>query len=481
MVAQGTARYFSPYMHTKFAPISEIDRATLSGIVGAGNCLADKVSRERYGSDETEDLCFPPGLVVIPGNVAELQQVLRYCFEKKIPVTPRGAGTGLSGGALPVHGGVCLSTERLNRILEIDEANLVGVVEPGVITEVFQNVVEAKGLFYPPDPASRGSCFLGGNIAECSGGPRAVKYGVTKDFVLGLEAVLMDGTLIRHGGKLLKNVTGFSLSQLLVGSEGTLAIVTKIYFRLIPLPKERVLLLVIYPELSAAAQTVSQIFRAGITPSACELMERDAVLLSEQHLGIQFPAGANTAEGILIIETDGFIAGHAMTEAEKVSEICLANGAADIILADSSEKQKEIWRLRRSTGEAVKKSSVYKEEDTVVPRAQLPELIRGVKSICARWGIQSVCYGHAGDGNLHVNLLRNQWSEQDWAEKTPQAITEIFQLTISLGGTISGEHGIGFVQKDYLPLAYSSEELALMKRIKLAFDPEQLLNPGKWV
>lgn len=453
----------------------------LEKIVGTTHVFVDRDTLERYGSDETEDLCFPPAAVVKPGSAEELRAVLAYAYTNRLPVTPRGAGTGLSGGALPVHGGICLSTERLNRILEIDMENLVAVVEPGVVTETFQNEVESRGLFYPPDPASRGSCFLGGNIAECSGGPRAVKYGVTKDFVLGLELALPDGTLIRHGGKLLKNVTGYNLSQLLVGSEGTLGVVTKIYFKLVPLPKERVLMLAPFPRLEAAAACVSAIFRAGVVPSACELMERDAVLCSEAHLGVEFPARANTADGVLIIETDGSVPGVAMAEAERVTEICMEHGAIDVVLADTSEKQKDVWRLRRATGEAVKKSSIYKEEDTVVPRAQLPALIRGVKEICAEYGITSVCYGHAGDGNLHVNILKNDLSDEAWDKMVPRAIEKIFELTVALGGTISGEHGIGYVQKRYLPIAYSAAELDLMGRIKTAFDPLRLFNPGKWV
>jgi glycolate oxidase len=450
-------------------------------MVGEKNSFIDAETLKRYGSDETEDLCFPPELVLKPGSVEEMQKILRFTYANDIAVTPRGAGTGLSGGAIPVEGGVSLSTERLNRILEIDLDNLVAVVEPGVVTETFQNAVETHGLFYPPDPASRGSCFIGGNIAECSGGPRAVKYGVTKDFVLGMEMLLPDGTLIRHGGKLLKNVTGFNISQLMTGSEGTLGIVTKATFKLLPLPKERVLMLVPFPKLDSAAVCVAAIFCAGIVPSACELMERDAVLLSEQHLGILFPAQANQAEGVLLIETDGSVAGVAMAEAERITEICMETGANDVVLADTSEKQKDLWRLRRATGEAVKKSSIYKEEDTVVPRARLPDLIRGVKRICAEYGIESVCYGHAGDGNLHVNILKKSLDDKAWKERVPEAIVKIFELTVSLGGTISGEHGIGYVQKNYLPIAYNPAELALMSRIKAAFDPKGLLNPGKWV
>lgn len=453
----------------------------IQAIVGPQNILQNAEDLKIYGSDETEDLCFPPELVVLPESTEQLQQVLRISNQENIPVTPRGAGTGLSGGALPVCGGIVISMRKMNRILEIDTENLVGVVEPGVITEVFQKEVEKLNLFYPPDPASRGSCFLGGNLAECSGGPRAVKYGVTKDYVLGMEFVLPDGTLIRHGGKLLKNVTGFNLSQLLVGSEGVLGFITKIYLRLIPLPSERVLMLVPFPKIRDSAVCVRELFRRGVVPSACELMEQDAVLASEAHLGIRFPANANQSAAVLIIETDGHQDGQAMLAAEKVAEICMEVGATDVVLADSSEKQAEIWKLRRATGEAVKKSSIYKEEDTVVPRAALPDLVTSVKEICSEYGIQSVCYGHAGDGNLHVNILKNDLSDTEWNTKVIEAIRKIFAVTVALGGTISGEHGIGYVQKEFLPIAYNENELALMRSIKNAFDPKGLLNPGKWV
>ena len=450
-------------------------------MVGEENVRSDQQSLDKYGRDETEDLCFPPDLVLTPTTTEQVQAIMRYSNKEGFYVTPRGAGTGLSGGALPVKGGLSLSLEKMNAILEIDTKNLVVVVEPGAITEVIQTAVEAIGLFYPPDPASRGSCFIGGNIAECAGGPRAVKYGVTKDFVLGTEFVLPNGDLIRHGGKLLKNVTGFNLSQLMVGSEGCLGIVTKVYLRLLPLPKERVLMLVPFPSLDSAAQCVTAIFRAGLIPSACELMEKDAIRASEKFLNLKFPGGGSDAEAVLILETDGMNPGAAMQEAEKVTEICMESGAVDVVLADSSEKQEAIWKLRRAAGEAVKAESTYKEEDTVVPRAAMPDLIRGVKKICDQHNIKSICYGHAGDGNLHINILRASLSETEWEQQVPKAIEEIFELTVGLGGTLSGEHGIGYVQKRYLPIAHTPEDLDIMKRIKLAFDPKGLLNPGKWV
>jgi glycolate oxidase len=451
--------------------------AALRHAVGDDCVHVDDDALAMCASDETEDLVFTPEVVVTPRDAAGISAVMRLALEHHVPVTPRGAGTGLSGGALPVHGGIVLATRALNRILEIDTTNLMAVVEPGVITQVFQEAVEAAGLFYPPDPASRGSCFLGGNLAECSGGPRAVKYGVTKDFVTGLEAVLPDGTLIRHGGKLLKNVTGYNLTQLLIGSEGTLAIITKIYFRLLPMPRHRLLLLIPYHELEACARTVPAIMHAGIVPSALEFMERDAIEIAERHLGRSFPNAGAAAQ--LLIEIDGNEEASIQRDAERITEIALAEGATDVLAADTPTRMGELWALRRSLGVAVKSESVYKEEDTVVPRGNLVPLLLGVKEIAGRHGIRTVCYGHAGDGNLHVNILKMDMSEEKWTTGLPPLIEEIFKLTVSLGGMISGEHGIGYVQKNYLPLALSPAELGVMRAIKKALDPQGILNPGK--
>ncbi len=451
--------------------------ARLRELVGAECVHVDDESLLVHASDETEDFVFRPEVVVVPHDADGVARTMRFASEHRIPVTPRGAGTGLSGGALPIHGGIVLSTRALNRILEIDRENLMAVVEPGVITQVFQEAVEAQGLFYPVDPASRGSCFLGGNLAECSGGPRAVKYGVTKDFVTGLEAVLPDGTLVRHGGKLLKNVTGYNLTQLIVGSEGTLAIVTKIYFRLLPLPKHRTMLLAPFNSLEEPARAVPAIMHAGVVPSVLEFMERDAVEITERHLGKSFPHAEAAAH--LLIELDGSDEGVILQEAERVAEIVLSHGATDVLVADTDAKMGELWAMRRAFGAAVKSESIYKEEDTVVPRNQLVALVRGVKEIAARHGLRTVCYGHAGDGNLHVNILKMDMTDARWNSALEPAIREIFELTVALGGLISGEHGIGYVQKNYMPIAYSQEELALMRRIKRAFDPLGILNPGK--
>ncbi len=462
---------------TQFNPVTPEIIARLADAAGAANVHTDADTLLANASDETEDFVFSPEVVVVPETTEAVSAVMKIASECRIPVTPRGAGTGLSGGALPVRGGIVLSTKALDRIIEIDTANLMAVVEPGVITQIFQEAVEEKGLYYPPDPASRGSCFLGGNLAECSGGPHAVKYGVTKDYILGLEAVLPDGDIVRHGGKLLKNVTGYNLTQLIIGSEGTLAIITKIFIKLIPYPPHRTMLMVPFESLEACARAVPAIMNAGITPSVLEFLERDSIKITESHLEMTWPNSDAAAQ--LLIELDGDDEGVIQRDAERVCEIVLAEGATDVLLADTGAKMNELWQMRRAIGEAVKSVSVYKEEDTVVPRNNLVPLLVGVKEISSRYGIRTVCYGHAGDGNLHVNILKMDMTDDEWDRRLEPAIREIFELTVSLGGLISGEHGIGWVQRKYLPIAFTESELGIMKRIKAAFDPHGILNPDK--
>jgi glycolate oxidase len=438
--------------------------------------ITDSEALEPFSHDYTEDLVFMPEVAVLPRSAKQVQAMMRIASEHRIPVTPRAGGTGLSGGALPVLGGILLSCHRMDSIVEIDRENLIGVVEPGVITQVFQEEVEKVGLFYPPDPASRGSCTLGGNVAENAGGPRAVKYGVTKDFVMGLEAVLADGTLIRTGGKLYKDVSGYNLTQLLVGSEGTLAIITKIFLKLIPWAPHRKVLLAPFASLEDAARAVVAVFAKGVQPSACELMERDAVQCAVRQLGKEWPhpdAGAH-----LLLESDGHSAESVDEEAMLMGEACMEAGAEDVFIAEDEPRMREIWALRRSIGEAVKGINIYKEEDTVVPRNRIPELIRGVKEIAGRYGLMTICYGHAGDGNIHCNIIKTV-DDQTWTETLPLAIREIFALTASLGGQVSGEHGVGYVQRDYLSITQGPAEIALMKKIKQQFDPLGILNPVK--
>ncbi len=450
----------------------------LQQIVGENQVLLHNEDMERYAHDETENLRFLPECVVKPSTADEISAILRLCNAHRVPVTPRGAGTGLSGGALAVHGGVIISMERFNKILEIDERNLQATVEPGVITQVFQDTVKERGLFYPPDPASKGSCFLGGNLAECSGGPKAVKYGVTKDYVLNLEVVLPSGDIIWTGANVLKNSTGYNLTQLLVGSEGTLGIITKIVFKLIPHPKNDLLLLVPFFSAEKACEAVSAVFREGITPSAMEFMERDAIDWVMRFVDVTIPVKPEV-QAHLLIEVDGNDMESMMKDCEVISEVMMRYECDEILFAETSEQKANLWKMRRSAGEAVKSHSVYKEEDTVVPRAELPKLLHGVKAIGKKYGFRSVCYGHAGDGNLHVNIVKEGMSDSDWNEKVPLGIREIFTLCVELGGTISGEHGIGYVQKNYMDIAFNEVQLTLMKNIKHVFDPQGILNPGK--
>ena len=462
-----------------YKSINAEDLVALTKIVGEAYVFAQEDIRKSYGSDETEDLCFPPEAVVKPATTAEVAAVVKYCADNNIAITPVGARTGLSGGALSICGGVALAMERFNKIITIDTNNLQAIVEPGVITQVFQDEVAKQGLFYPPDPSSRGSCFLGGNLAESSGGPKAVKYGVSKDYVLNLEIVLPNGEVIWTGANTLKNATGYNLTQLLIGSEGTLGIITKIVFRLIPMPKHNLLMLVPFFSAQKACEAVSAIFRAGFTPSALEFMERDAIdwvcaFVPEISIEVKPETQAH-----LLIEVDGNHLETLYTECEQISEVLNAYGADEVLFADTEDQKATLWKMRRRVAEAVKSNSVYKEEDTVVPRFELPNLLAGVKEIGSKYGFQSVCYGHAGDGNLHVNIIKGELTDEVWNKTIKQGIREIFELTVKLGGTISGEHGIGLVQKEYMDIAFNPIQLEVMKGIKRLFDPKGIMNPGK--
>ena len=461
-----------------FKTIDSTDLAHFVSIIGIEYVLTDSESLDTYSHDETEDLKYFPEVVLKPNNTNEVAAIMLYCNQQLISVTPCGARTGLSGGSLPVCGGVVLSTERFNRIIEIDERNLQAIVEPGVINQIFQDVVQKKGLFYPPDPASKGSCFLGGNLAENSGGPKALKYGVTKDYVLNLEVVLPDGDIIWTGANVLKNSTGYNLTQLLVGSEGTLGIITKIVFRLIPHPTQDVSMLVPFRSSEKACEAVSAVFRAGITPSALEFMERDAIDWTMKFTDISLPL-EDDIQAHLLVEVDGNDIDMLFKDCEQIAEVMEEYGCGEILFADSASQKNQLWRLRRAVGEAVKSNSIYKEEDTVVPRAELPKLLNGVKQIGEKYGFNSVCYGHAGDGNLHINIIKGDMSDDEWNNNLTKGIRELFELTVRLGGTLSGEHGIGLVQKEYMDIAFCNTNLELQKGIKKLFDPNGILNPKK--
>jgi glycolate oxidase len=468
----------SRQVEPQYNKVTEFDIKAFQGILGADSVLLDEASRNLYGKDETEDLVFPPEVVLIPKDTEAVSRILMHCNERCIPVTPIGARTGLSGGALSVMGGVGLSMHKFDKILDIDVQNLQATVEPGVITQVFQEAVLEKGLFYPPDPASRGSCSLGGNLAESSGGPRAVKYGVTRDYVLNLEVVLADGTIMWTGANVLKNATGYDLTRLVVGSEGTLAVITKAVFRLIPRMKYDMLLLVPFSDASKACEAVSATFREGVVPSAMEFMERDALDWVNDFLGLGMTI-PDDVQAHLLIEVDGNYEDVLFKECEIITAVMEAHGAGEILFAGNAAEKEKLWMMRRKVAEAVKANSVYKEEDTVVPRFKLPELLNGVKRIGKAYGFKSVCYGHAGDGNLHVNIIKGEMSDKDWDEKLSSGIREIFQLVVGLGGTLSGEHGIGLVQRPYMDIAFKERELDLMRGVKKVFDQKGILNPKK--
>lgn len=452
--------------------------ATLREIVGADNVLTSAEEMEPYSHDEVIGLRADPEVVVRVTSTQQVSGILQLAQRERVPVTPRGAGMGLSGGAVPVHGGIILSLEKMDRILEIDKANLMVTVEPGVITGELHRAVEAEGLFYPPDPASLDSCSIGGNIAEDAGGPRAVKYGVTQDYVCGLEAVLPSGEVIFCGGKLVKNVTGYNLVKLLVGSEGTLAVVTKIILRLLPQPKVQIDLLVPYDDLQAAADTVSDIIAHRIVPATIEFMERDSLRAVERLLQRELPF--NDAVAFLLIQLDGNSQEAVDVDYEVVGDLCLEHGARDVLVARDQRTRDRLWEARRLIIDALNHESPANHmEDVVVPRAEVPRFLRGVKKIAERRAVRMVSFGHAGDGNVHVNVLKDEISDDRWEVLAPAVSEEIYQLSLSLGGTLTGEHGIGATRRRYLPMALDEAQINVMRGIKAVFDPNQILNPGK--
>ncbi len=453
-------------------------------IVGEKNVLLAEEQKNDYSHDKTEDYFFMPDIVVKPGTPEEISQLLKYCNEHNIPVTPRGAGTGLAGGAIPVKNGVVLSMERFTKILSIDELNLQATVEPGVITEVFQNAVKEKGLFYPPDPASGGSCFLGGNLANNSGGPKAVKYGVTRDYVINLEVVLPTGEIIWTGANVLKNSTGYNLTQLMCGSEGTLGVITKVVFKLRGYPQKNVLLLIPFSTNEEACKAIASIFIEGITPSGMEFFEREAGVKTIAYCKEVLNSPVTTSlpedmDAYLLCELDGNDEEVLMRDAERVMTVVEKFTIGEVLFAESDAQKQELWKIRKNISPAVNWKTLTKSDDVVVPRANLPKLISGIKAIGKHYNFNTVCFGHLGDGNLHVNILRDEISEEDWNTKIPEGIGEIFKLTVRLGGTLSGEHGIGIAKRPYMPIAMSEINLNLMRGIKKVFDPNGILNPGK--
>jgi glycolate oxidase len=450
--------------------------AALSRRLPAEILRADTDSLDARSADATEDLRARPELVVRPRSEGEVAALLAAARELRFPVTPQGALTGLSGGALAVAGGVALDLTAMNRILEIDRENLFAVVEPGCVTETLQNEVEAAGLFYPPDPSSRGSCTIGGNIAENAGGPRAAKYGTTGRYVSGLRVVLPGGSVLPLGGKNRKDVAGYDLLSLFVGSEGTLGVVTQATLRLLPLPTERRLLWASFAREEQALAAVAKLYAGGPEPSACEFMERRAAEVAAEQLSLALPADSDAH---LFVEVDGFEPRAVSADAERIGQMLLEAGALDVRVAMTEREIRDFWRLRRAVGEAVKRLGPYAEEDCAVPRAQMPELLRAVREVAQRRGLTAICYGHAADGNIHVNVVQPPGERERWLAERDAAVEEIFRAVVSLGGTITGEHGVGLTQRQYLGLRHPPEVVAAMRAVKEIFDPEGILNPGK--
>ncbi|MCK4805155.1 MAG: FAD-binding protein [Spirochaetes bacterium] len=451
----------------------------LRKIAGENNVSVSQEDKEIYSHDEVAELRCEPEAVVRVHSAGEVSAILKLAQAENFPVTPRGAGQGLSGGAVPVYGGLVLSLEKMDRIIEIDEDNLMVTVQPGVITGNLHIAVEAVDLFYPPDPASLDSCSIGGNIAENAGGPRAMKYGVTKDYVCGLQAVLPSGEIINMGGKVVKNVTGYNLIQLLIGSEGTLAVITEILLRLLPLPKRRVDLLVPYNDFQSAVKTVAEIIKSRIVPAALEFMEKESVQAAEKLLEKELPF--HEAAAHLLITIDGNDEDTIEAEYEKVGDICLENGAIDVLVADNPQMQDTLWEARRVLIEALQALSperIMDTEDVVVPRKQLPVLLKRIREVADKHSLRIINFGHSGDGNVHVNIIKDV-PEDVWKEKDPKAAEEIYRIAVDLGGMVSGEHGIGLTRKKFLSLGLDDTQIDIMKKIKKDFDPNCILNPGK--
>ncbi len=449
----------------------------LSRLLGDSKVVTDKEILDVYSRDETSDLSAMPDILIRAASVEDVSRTLKYCHANSIPVIPRGAGTGVTGGAVPVEGGVVLSLEKMNRIIEIDKRNMIAVVEPGAITAAIQEAARAEGLMYPPDPASLDSCSIGGNVAENAGGPSAVKYGTTKDYILGIEFVLPDGSVIATGGKIVKNATGYNLPGILIGSEGTLAVTTKIILRLIPAPLYTIDMLLPFDTLKDAIGTVYTILVNRIIPSTIEFMEQDAIDLAARFLKKEMPFP--DARAHLLVQIDGNSETQVAADMEKIGGL-EGIDPERIIVAQSPLQRERLWKARRCIREAITaESPVFLAEDCVVPRSAIPEFLVELKKYFVSKDLRSVMFGHAGDGNVHIDVLKGDMDYDLWKRNLPELKREIYKRAIGLGGTITGEHGIGFIRKDYLSMALSKEEIALLRRIKKAFDPKGILNPGK--
>lgn len=432
---------------------------------------------EDYSHDELGTVKKMPDVVVQVLCTEEVSNIMKYAYDNNIPVTPRGSGTGLVGAAVPIHGGIMIDLSKMNKILEIDEENLTLTVEPGVLLMEISKFVEEHDLFYPPDPGEK-TATIAGNINTNAGGMRAVKYGVTRDYVRGLELVLPNGEVIQAGGKVVKNSSGYSIKDLVIGSEGTLAIVTKAILKLLPLPKKAVSLLIPFPELEKAIDTVPKIIKSKSVPTAIEFMQRAAIVAAEEFLGKKFPDSSSDA--YLLLTFDGNSKEEIERNYENVANICLEAGALDVYISDTQERQESIWTARGAFLEAIKASTTEMDEvDVVVPRNKVAEFVKYTHELEKKFDIRIKSFGHAGDGNLHIYILKDQLEEKTWLEKLNGVMDEMYKKSRELNGQVSGEHGIGYAKKSYLNKALSQEAMSIMKGIKTAFDPKNILNPGK--
>lgn len=465
-------------MNMEYKKITAADLENIKNLIGdEDRMFAGQEINQDYSHDELGGVKHMPEVVVQAMNTEEVSKVMKYAYENNIPVTPRGSGTGLVGASVAIHGGIMLDMSRMNKILELDEENLTLTVEPGVLLMEIGKFVEANDLFYPPDPGEK-SATIGGNINTNAGGMRAVKYGVTRDYVRGLEVVLPDGTIMELGGKTVKSSSGYSLKDIVCGSEGTLCIITKAILKLLPLPKKAVSLLIPFPDLDKAIGMVPVIIKSKSIPTAIEFMQREAIVAAEEYLGKKFPD--NSSDAYLLLTFDGSSKEEVEKAYENVANLCLEAGALDAFISDTEERQESIWSARGAFLEAIKASTTDMDEvDVVVPRNKIAEFVKFTHELENKHSIRIRSFGHAGDGNLHIYILKDDLSEGEWKEKLHDAMEEMYVKARTLRGQVSGEHGIGFAKKPYLNESLSLECVELMKRIKLAFDPKNLLNPGK--
>lgn len=432
---------------------------------------------EDYSHDELSDTTSYPDVVIKVASTEEVSSIMKYAYENNISVTPRGSGTGLVGASVAIEHGIMIDTTLMNHFLELDEENLTLTVEPGVLLMEISAYVEEKDLFYPPDPGEK-SATIGGNISTNAGGMRAVKYGVTRDYVRGLEVVLPNGNVVQLGGKVVKNSTGYALKDLMVGSEGTLGIITKAILKLIPLPKKAISLLIPFPSLEKAIGTVPLIVKSKSIPTAIEFMQREVIIDAEKYLGKKFPD--NSADAYLLLKFDGNSTEEIEKAYDSVAKICLEQGAIDILISDTTEREESIWKARGAFLEAIKGSTTYMDEvDVVVPRSSVNEMVEYIHNLYKEVNIRIKSFGHAGDGNLHAYVLKDDLSQEEWEIKMNEAMDKIYDKAKSLNGQVSGEHGIGYAKKSYLMDSLDPELVMLMNGIKAAFDPKNILNPHK--